>query len=54
MEENKKFPEQVAPGKNTDRAFIKVARDGSPEVPGEDETKKEREKEKHSSPQPKK
>ena len=54
MDEHKKFPEQAAPDKNTDRAFIKVSRDGSPQVPGEENKEKERQKEKPASPPPRK
>jgi hypothetical protein len=41
--------EQEAPEKNTDRAFVKVARDSSPDMPGRDKknpapSKKEEEK----------
>ena len=43
MKEETKFPEQEAPRKNTDDAFVKVGKDGSPEMP---ERKKETEKEK--------
>ena len=33
MNKNKNdFREQEAPGKNTDRAFVKVSRDGSPDL----------------------
>lgn len=33
------FREQEAPEKNTDKAFVKVNRDGSPEMPGRDQSK---------------
>jgi hypothetical protein len=49
MEEHKKFPEQSAPDKNTDRAFVKVSRDGSPEIPGDEKKQKERENDKRAS-----
>jgi hypothetical protein len=39
MEDNKTFPEQEAPTKNTDNAFIQVGKDGSPVVPQTDEPK---------------
>jgi hypothetical protein len=50
MEDHKKFPEQSAPDKNTDRAFVRVSRDGSPEIPGDEKKQKEREKDKPVSP----
>lgn len=40
-----KFTEQEAPEKNTDNAYVKVGRDGQPEMPEEDkqdDTKEER------------
>jgi len=48
MEKDNKFPEQQAPTKNTDNAFIQVGEDGSPVVPNTDE--KETDIEKDSSP----
>ena len=45
MEDNRKFPEQEAPAKNTDNAFIKVGEDGSPVVPETTDTKTDIEKE---------
>ena len=33
MDKDKKFPEQEAPGKNTDNAFVQVGEDGSPVIP---------------------
>jgi hypothetical protein len=51
MDDNKKFPEQVAPDKNTDKAFVKVARDGSPLIPGKEPKAEERPKVK-PAPQP--
>ena len=54
MEEHQKFPEQVAPDKNTDRAFIKVSRDGSPQVPGEEKKQEEKVQAKPVSPPPRK
>ena len=33
MENDKKFPEQQAPEKNTDNAFVQVGEDGSPVMP---------------------
>lgn len=36
MQTDKKFPEQDAPHKNTDDAFVKVGEDGSPVVPEEE------------------
>ena len=54
MEEKQKFPEQTAPDKNTDRAFVKVSKDGSPEIPGAEEHDKEKGKEKPVSQPPRK
>ena len=39
MEKNNKFPEQQAPEKNTDNAFVKVGEDGAPVIPHTDEVK---------------
>lgn len=33
MENDNKFPEQQAPEKNTDNAFVQVGEDGLPEIP---------------------
>lgn len=33
MDDNKKFPEQEAPEKNTDNAYVQVGEDGSPVMP---------------------
>lgn len=33
MEKDQKFPEQEAPVKNTDNAFVQVAKDGSALIP---------------------
>ena len=33
MENDNKFPEQQAPEKNTDNAFVQVGKDGEPVVP---------------------
>jgi hypothetical protein len=33
MQNDNKFPEQTAPEKNTDQAFVQVGSDGSPVVP---------------------
>ena len=38
---SEKFPEQNAPEKNTDKAFVKVGEDGSPVIPGGKEESKE-------------
>ncbi len=40
MTDNKKFPEQDAPEKNTDNAFVQVGEDGSPVIPNDDEKAK--------------
>lgn len=42
--------EQEAPLKNTDKAFVKVNKDGSPSIPGTDE-KRHEEKETEVTPQ---
>lgn len=34
MDRNEKFPQQQAPEKNTDDAFVKVGSDGQPVMPG--------------------
>lgn len=39
MEDNKKFPEQEAPIKNTDNVFVRVGEDGQPVMPHTDEAK---------------
>ncbi len=33
MDNENKFPEQEAPQKNTDNAFVQVGEDGSPVIP---------------------
>lgn len=33
MDNDNKFPEQEAPQKNTDNAFVQVGEDGSPVIP---------------------
>jgi len=33
MDNENKFPEQEAPEKNTDKAFVQVGEDGSPVIP---------------------
>ena len=33
MDNDKKFPEQQAPEKNTDKAFVQVGEDGAPVIP---------------------
>ena len=45
MENDNKFPEQQAPEKNTDNAFVQVGKDGAPVFPTGDETKTDIEKE---------
>lgn len=34
---NERFPEQEAPGKNTDNAFVQVGEDGKPSMPDSNE-----------------
>lgn len=45
MEKDPKFPEQKAPEKNTDNAFVQVGPDGSPVLRSTDEKKTDIEKE---------
>ena len=45
MEDGTKFPEQEAPEKNTDNAFVQVGKDGSPVIPAANEKKTDIEKE---------
>lgn len=42
MEKDQKFPQQDAPVKNTDKAFVKVAHDGSSQIPEVKETREEK------------
>jgi hypothetical protein len=44
-----RFTEQEAPEKNTDHAFVKVGRDGQPEIPGHENEIKEGEEENEST-----
>ena len=44
MDNDKKFPEQEAPDKNTDNAFVQVGEDGSPVTPSETDKKTDIEK----------
>jgi len=37
--DNQKFPEQDAPLKNTDQAFVQVGKDGQPVMPETDNVK---------------
>ncbi len=39
MNNDNKFPEQEAPEKNTDNAFVQVGEDGSPVIPSTKEKK---------------
>lgn len=45
MQNDNKFPEQQAPEKNTDNAFVQVGKDGAPDIPAKDEKKTGKEKE---------
>jgi hypothetical protein len=38
MNNEQKFPEQQAPEKNTDNAFVQVGEDGSPVIPATSDT----------------
>jgi hypothetical protein len=40
MNEDNKFPEQQAPEKNTDNAFVQVGKDGTPVIPSPNDEKK--------------
>jgi hypothetical protein len=42
--DNNTFPEQQAPEKNTDKAFVEVGPDGSPKIPEQNEKKPDIEK----------
>jgi hypothetical protein len=44
MDNNNKFPEQEAPEKNTDNAFVRVGEDGSPVIPSTQDKKTDIEK----------
>jgi hypothetical protein len=44
MDNKDKFPEQEAPAKNTDDAFVQVGEDGSPVIPSTEDTKTDIEK----------
>jgi hypothetical protein len=39
MNNDNKFPEQEAPEKNTDKAFVQVGKDGAPHMPDTDDKK---------------
>ena len=49
MNDNEKFPEQEAPEKNTDNAFVQVGADGSPVIPDTDKSKDDPNKDKDST-----
>jgi hypothetical protein len=49
MDSENKFPEQEAPAKNTDNAFIQVGEDGSPVVPSTEDKKADLEKKDEST-----
>jgi hypothetical protein len=49
MDSENKFPEQEAPAKNTDNAFIQVGEDGSPVVPSTEDKKADIEKKDEST-----
>lgn len=49
MENDNKFPEQTAPEKNTDNAFVQVGKDGEPVMPTTDQKKTDIEKEDNST-----
>jgi hypothetical protein len=44
MDNENKFPEQEAPEKNTDNAFVRVGEDGSPVMPSTKDDKTDTEK----------
>ena len=45
---NERFPEQDAPRKNTDNAFVQVGEDGKPAIPENNEKKEQGNKEEES------
>lgn len=47
MDNENKFPEQTAPEKNTDNAFVQVGENGEPEMPASENIKSKNEKEEH-------
>jgi hypothetical protein len=47
MDNENKFPEQHAPEKNTDNAYVRVGENGEPEMPSSDNKKSDIEKEDH-------
>lgn len=49
MDNDKKFPEQEAPDKNTDNAFVQVGENGAPVVPSDTDKKTDLEKEAHTT-----
>jgi hypothetical protein len=44
MDNDNKFPEQEAPAKNTDNAFVQVGEDGSPVIPSTEDAENKAEK----------
>lgn len=49
MEDNEKFPEQKAPEKNIDDAFVQVGKDGAPKNPTSEDQKNDLEKDGHTT-----
>lgn len=45
MDNDKKFPEQEAPSKNTDNAYVQVGADGQPHLPETEDGKTDIDKE---------
>ena len=44
QQHDEKFPEQNAPEKNTDKAFVRVGEDGEPVIPKPDQTEEDKAK----------
>lgn len=49
MDNDKKFPEQEAPAKNTDDAFVQVDENGSPVIPSAIDKKTDIEEERQTT-----
>jgi len=52
MDKKETFPEQEAPVKNTDRAFVKVADDGSPLLHEDEQAPSGKEEKNNEKPAP--
>ena len=49
MNSDDKFPEQEAPEKNTDNAFVQVGEDGAPAIPSTGDKKSDIKKDDHTT-----